>query len=106
MNFKEASNKGNFLISECPYCKKIVWPPSEFCNQCLNENSWRECSRIGTIVEFSKKGKTYFCVAKFENSIQLIGKVISGTPKKNGDVEIVEFGITNNNYFFKMIIKE
>jgi uncharacterized OB-fold protein len=105
LNFKEALNKGNFLISECEFCKKIVWPPSEFCNQCLNENSWRKCSRIGTIIEFSKKEKTYFCVAKFENSIQLIGELISGTPKKNGGVEIVECGITNNNYFFKMIVR-
>jgi len=105
MNFKDELNKGNFLISECKFCKVIVWPPSEFCNQCLKENSWRECSRIGIIIEFSKKDTTYFCVAKFENSIQIIGEIISGIPKKNESVELVACGISNNNYFFKMIIK-
>lgn len=56
-------------------------------------------------MEFSKKENTYFCVAKFENSIQLIGEIISGTPKKNGVVKMVNCGITNNTYFFKMITK-
>ena len=105
MNFEDALTKGDFLISECKNCKIIVWPPSEFCNRCLNKNSWRKCSLIGTIMEFSKKENTYFCVAKFENSIQLIGEIISGTPKKNGVVKMVNCGITNNTYFFKMITK-
>jgi hypothetical protein len=102
MNFESELKKGNFLISECTHCKKIVWPPSEFCDQCLKENSWRECSRIGKIIEFSKKEKTYFCVSEIENSIKIIGKIVSGLPKIGKQVKIIECGITNENYFFKM----
>jgi uncharacterized OB-fold protein len=105
LNFDDSLKKGHFLISECKYCEVIVWPPSEFCNRCLKENSWRECSRIGTIIEFSKKESVYFCVAKFENTIQIIGEIISGVPKKNEKVEIVDCGISNNSCFFKMIMK-
>jgi uncharacterized OB-fold protein len=42
MNFETELKKGNLVISECNDCKQIVWPPSEFCNQCFNENSWRD----------------------------------------------------------------
>ena len=97
---------GNFVISECPHCKEIVWPPSEICNRCLNENSWRECSRIGKIVEFSKKGNNYFCVAEIEHSIKLIGEIVSGTPKTDGKVKIVSCGIDNSDYFFKMVVMD
>ena len=103
MNFESELQKGNFLISECSQCKIIIWPPSEFCNHCLNKNSWRTCSRLGTIIEFSKKEDRYFCVAQFENSIKLIGEIISGNPKENGKVEIVDCGINQGDYFFKMI---
>jgi len=102
MNFETELKKGNLVISECNECKKIVWPPSEFCNQCLKENSWRNCSRTGKIIEFSKKEDTYFCVVEIENSIKIIGEVISGTPNIGKQVNITKCGIANNNYFFKM----
>ena len=106
MNFDSELRKGNFPLSECNHCKIIVWPPSEFCNQCLKENSWRECSRVGKIIEFSKKENIYFCVAKIENSIKIMGEIISGVPKIGGQIKIVDCGIANNNYFFKMIVAE
>jgi len=102
MNFDSELKKGNFLISECNNCKKIVWPPSEFCNQCLNENSWRSCSKVGKIIEFSKKDKTYFCVVEMENSIKIIGEIVSGRPGIGKQVNIIECGIVNGDYFFKM----
>lgn len=103
MNFELELKKGNFLISECNYCKKIVWPPSEFCNQCLKENSWRDCSRFGKIIEFSKKNNSYFCVAELENSVKIIGEIVSGTPTNGEKIKVVDCGMENNNYFFKMI---
>jgi uncharacterized OB-fold protein len=104
MNYESELKKGNFLISECTHCKKIVWPPSEFCNQCLNENLWRDCSHLGKIIEFSKKGKINFCVAEFENSIRIIGEIVSGMPEIDKQVNIIDCGIDNGNYFFKMNI--
>lgn len=106
MNFESELRKGNFLLSECSYCKIIVWPPSEFCSQCLKESSWRECSRVGTIIEFSRKENTYFCVTEIENSIKIMGEIISGVPKIRGQIKVVDCGIANNNYFFKMIVVE
>jgi len=106
LSFESELKKGNFVISECPHCKVIVWPPSDYCNQCLSENSWRGCSRIGRIIEFSKKESTYFCVVEIEQSIRIIGEVISGIPKTDGKVKVIGCGIENNNYFFKMAIVE
>ena len=104
MSFEFELKKGNFLISECNHCKKIVWPPSEFCNQCLSKNSWRKCTRKGKIIEFSKTKNTYFCVAEIENSIKILGEVVSGIPKKDKMVNIVDCGIVEDIYFFKMEI--
>jgi len=104
LNFELELKKGNFVISECNHCKKIVWPPSEFCDQCLGKNSWRKCSDIGKIIEFSKKENTYFCVAEIDNSIKIMGEIVSGIPKIDQQVRIVECGIENKNYFFKMKI--
>ncbi|MDH3610459.1 MAG: hypothetical protein OEM79_01710 [Nitrosopumilus sp.] len=102
MSFELELKKGNFLMSECDHCKKIVWPPSEWCNQCLCKNSWRKCNGKGKIIEFSKKETTYFCVAEIENSIKIIGEIISGTPKIGQNVVISDCGICDDNYFFKM----
>ena len=30
-------------------------------------------SRFGTLIEFSKKDKTLFCIAEFENAIRIMG---------------------------------
>ncbi len=48
--------KGNFITSECKYCAKIVWPPSNYCNNCFNYVTWRKVSLYGKIIEWSKKG--------------------------------------------------
>ena len=101
MNFEIELKKGNFIIPECNHCKIILWPPSEYCNQCFNENSWRKCSCTGKIIEFSKKENVYFCVAEIENSIRIMGEIVSGIPKNGGSVKVVDCGITKNNYFFK-----
>jgi len=102
MNFELELKRGNFLLSECNHCKKIVWPPSEFCNQCLGKNSWRKCSNMGKILEFSKKENIYFCVAEIENSIKIIGEIVSGIPKIDQPIKIIDCGIVDNNYFFKI----
>ena len=102
MSFELELKKGNLLISECDHCKKIVWPPSELCNECLCENSWRKCAGKGKIIEFSKKENTYFCVAEIESSIKILGEIISGTPKIGQQVIIIDCGMVEHNYFFKL----
>ncbi|MDH3677860.1 MAG: zinc ribbon domain-containing protein [Nitrosopumilus sp.] len=102
MNFESELKKGNFLISECPQCKKTTWPPSEFCNQCLGNNTWRKSSGMGIIIEFSKKENIYFCVAEIEDSIKIMGEIDSGVPEIGSQICIINCGITNGNYFFKL----
>ncbi len=106
MNFELELKKGNFFISECNQCKKIVWPPSDFCNQCLGNNFWRRCSGEGRIIEFSKKENTYFGVVEIENSLKILGQIVSGKPEIGQKVKVTECGISDNQYFFKMIVSE
>jgi hypothetical protein len=37
-----------------------------------------------------------------ENSIKIIGEIVSGIPNIGKQVNITKCGITNNDYFFKM----
>ena len=106
MNFKEGLKNSEFLLSECKNCKKIVWPPSEFCDKCFQKNSWKKSSGIGKVVEFSRKDRSYFCVVEIEKSIRIIGEIVSGLPKIGSKVKILECGIKNGNYFFKLNILE
>ena len=101
MNFEGGLKKGVFMIGECINCKKIVWPPSEFCNQCFNEIHWREGSNKGKIIEFSKQGDNYFCVVEFENMIKVMGNLLSGIPTLDKQVKIEKCGIKENDYFFE-----
>jgi len=34
MSFEKELEQGRFYIPECLACKKLVWPPSEFCDNC------------------------------------------------------------------------
>jgi len=104
MTFEDELRKGNFQIPECTNCKKIVWPPSDFCNTCFGDIHWRTCSNEGKIIEFSKQNNDYFCLAEFENSIKIIGKLSSGIPDRDKQVRITQCGIKNNDYFFEFLL--
>jgi hypothetical protein len=102
MNFESELEKGNFIVAECTHCKKIVWPASEFCNQCFGEVSWRKGSYEGKIIEFSKQDTNYFCLVEIENSIKIIGTILSGIPNTGQRVKIEKCGIKDKNYYFEM----
>ena len=102
MNFELELKKGNFIIAECIHCKKIVWPPSEFCNQCFKEVSWRKGSQEGKIIEFSKQNNEYFCLVEIENTIKIMGKLSSGIPNTEQRVKIERCGIKDDKYYFEM----
>ena len=106
MNFESELKKGNLIISECLKCKKITWPPSNFCNVCLKENSWRKCSTLGTIIEFSKQNDVYFCIVELENSLRAMAKIISGIPEIGKKIKVVECGIEDENYLLKIKVLE
>ena len=102
MKFESELEKGNFITSECKYCKKIVWPPSELCNSCFKETSWRHANREGVIIEFSKQDDVYFCLVEFENAMKLIGKISKGIPSAGDKVMLDKCGIKNSNHYYEM----
>ena len=73
--FEDELKTGNFVTSECNHCNRIVWPPSNYCDNCFREVNWRKVSENGIIIEFSKKENDIFCIAEFENKIRIIGKL-------------------------------
>lgn len=104
MNFESELKKGHFMISECDRCKKIVWPSSEICSQCFGKTNWRKSTGKGKIIEFSKKGQSYFCLVEIENSIKIFGQIDSGDPKIGDTINITECGIIDKNMRIKMKI--
>ncbi|MBI1662880.1 MAG: hypothetical protein IS860_05210 [Nitrosopumilus sp.] len=101
MNFELELSKGSFCIPECTVCKKIVWPPIEFCSHCMGKVSLKKGDFQGKIIEFSKQNEEYFCVVEIENSFKIIAK-ISKEPQIDQIVKISKCGINEGNYFFQI----
>ncbi|CAD6519000.1 conserved hypothetical protein [metagenome] len=102
MNFESELKKGIFMISECTQCNKTIWPPSEFCNQCFKEVSWKKSPSEGKIIEFSRQNNDYFCLIEIKNGVRIIGKVSSGTPNVGQNIKLDRCGIRDGSYFFEM----
>ena len=95
MNFDSELKKGNFIVAECIYCEKIVWPPSEFCNKCFREVSWRKGAHDGKVIEFSRQNDIYFCLVEIENSIRIMGRLSKGIPTVGQKVKIEKCGMND-----------
>lgn len=107
MNIFESELKsGKFVIPECPSCKVVIWPPSNFCSNCLGKVKWRKSNGIGKILEYSKKDDAYFCLAEFENKIRIMGllKIHSNQPKVGGKVKLESCRMDGKNYNFLMVL--
>ena len=102
MSFEKELKKGQFCIPECLSCKKWIWPPSEFCDNCNGVTSLKKGEFEGRIIEFSKQNENYFCMVEFYNSIRLIAKMTE-IPKKDHIVKISQCGISNGSYFFTVV---
>jgi len=102
MNFETELARGNFYIPECVKCMKVVWPPSEFCNNCFGEVLLKKKAFEGKIIEFSRKDDEYFCLVEFEKEVRVMVKT-SHIPKIGQIVKISRCGISNGNYFFHVI---
>ena len=73
--FESELKTGNFVTSECNHCNRVVWPPSDYCDNCFQKVNWRKISKNGTIIELSKKENDVFCISEFENKIRIMGKL-------------------------------
>ncbi len=99
MSFESELLKGKFCIPECMICKKIVWPPAEFCNHCFGQVSLKKGDFEGKIIEFSRQNEVYFCLVEFEKTIRVMAKILQ-IPEIGQIVKISKCGILNGNYFF------
>ena len=107
--FDDELKKGNFVTSECTNCKKIVWPPSNYCNNCFKHVNWRRISLYGKIIEWSKNDNDIFCITEFENTIRTIGKLDeNNTHLKSGQtVRLTRCGLdTKYRFFLKLADKQ
>lgn len=102
MNFEEELTKGNFTITECSSCKKIIWPPTEFCDVCYNETCLKTGQFMGKIIEYSKQNEEYFCMVEFLDSFRLIAKK-KDKPENGQIVKISKCGISEGSYFYQVI---
>jgi uncharacterized OB-fold protein len=102
MSFETKLNEGIFTIPECNACKKIVWPPAEFCNHCFGNVLLKEGDFEGKIIEFSSKDGQYFCVVEFEKTFRIIATIME-IPNIGQTVKISKCGISEGSYFFLVI---
>ena len=100
MSFEAELTKGVFSIPECKSCRKVIWPPAEFCNQCFGSVNLKKGEFEGKIIEFSKQDSEYFCLVEFERDVRVFAK-ISETPEIGKKVKISKCGIVNGSYFFQ-----
>ena len=101
MSFEEAISKGNFLIPECTVCKKLVWPPAEYCSDCMGKTMLKEGDFQGKIIEFSKQNEDYFCIVEIEDSFRIMAKMTK-EPHIDQIVKISKCGINEGSYFFEV----
>ena len=100
--FETELKSGNFVTSECTYCNKIVWPPSDYCDRCFKEVNWRKISKNGTIIELSRKDDNVFCITEFENKIRVMGKLNAEIhmTKPGQTVKLTKCLLDDKNSFF------
>lgn len=102
--FENELKNNNFVCGECLKCKKIVWPPSEFCNICLGNVSWRKIIREAVLLEYAHKNGECFCVAEMEGQIRIIGTILEPLELKIGQrlyLEKCDYDNTEK-YFFRI----
>ncbi|MDE1872050.1 MAG: hypothetical protein KGH99_01065 [Thaumarchaeota archaeon] len=88
--FEQELKNNNFICSECPKCKKLVWPPSDYCNRCFGDVIWRQVSRDAVLLEYSHKNGEYFCMAELEGQIRIIGTIKNVSKLQIGENLILE----------------
>ena len=100
--FETELKAGNFVTSECTNCNKIVWPPSDYCDNCFKEVNWRKVSTNGTIIELSKQEDDVFCITEFENKIRVMGKLDAEIhmAKPGQIVKLTKCSFNDKNAFF------
>ena len=103
--FDDELSHGRFILSFCSDCQKFVWPPASYCNICHNATLWKNTSKHGKILEFSKKEHDYFCLIETDDDIRVLGCVKSlNEPKLGQSVELEECSFDKKpKFLFKLV---
>jgi hypothetical protein len=66
------------------------------------EVNWRRVSPNGKLIEWSKKNNSIFCIAEFENTIRVIGKLDSKNviPKPGQLLKFISCSLKDKPKFF------
>ena len=94
--FENELNKGNFVISKCQKCNKIVWPVNDICDNCFSNVVWVTGSKSARIIECSKQKNDWFCLVETEDQIRMIG-----TLKSDNEPRIEQRILLDECYFDK-----
>ena len=102
--FEEKLKNGVFVISFCQKCKKSIWPPSDNCDVCHNTSSWKTASKIGEIIEFSKKDADYFALIEINDGIKILGSIVGKIqPEIGQSVELEKCSFNDGpKFIFKL----
>ena len=79
----------------------MVWPPAEYCDNCMGKTTLKEGNFQGKIIEFSKQNEDYFCIVEMEDSFRIIAKMTK-EPHIDQIVKISKCGINEGSYFFEV----
>ena len=107
MNFEDEIKKGNFVISECKSCNKIIWPPNDICNSCFGITKWRKASKNGKILEYSKNEEQFFCLVELEQDLRVICTLIDTIePKIDQEVSMTNCSMYDGKYSFEVKLSQ
>src|SRR5437899_9586097 len=94
--FLDYIRRGKFRIYVCTSCKKKIWPPFQYCPECLSKADLQQIQGKGVLLEF-----TYSYLKNIEGAlgmvdisgIRLVGSIF-GQPLRHGmKVNMIKCGI-------------
>ena len=54
-HINQAAAEGAFRLQVCAACKRVQYPPQEFCNECLCDGlTWEKVSPLGKVVSWTR----------------------------------------------------
>ena len=83
----------------------MFWPAQKVCNKCGKNTSWYESSYKGTIIEFSKKDSEFFGLVKINDSIQVLGRIISSETPYVGQIVKMTVGFEDRPIYSFIVEK-
>ena len=103
--FESALKEGNLIVAECTRCHQVVWPPSKFCNICHVNTKFRDSSKTGIVIEFSKNNGMYFGLIELEKNLRFLGSIMGDKPPQiNQKVQLEECSFNKvPKFVFKII---